>query len=181
MQRFLRIAVSLTAMLLVAVTNSAAQTDVSHLKPGDSFPSITGQTLSGKQMELPGAASARPAVVILSFSRAGGHDSQTWSQHLSKNVPGLPIYTVIFLESVPRLFRGMAISGIKSGMPATMQDRTVLLYQDSEAWERKVRLGGEDHACVVLLKASGAIEWLSSEGFSDASYSGLLKQLQMPG
>jgi hypothetical protein len=33
-----------------------------------------------------------------------------------KENPHLAIYTVIFLESVPGLFRAMAVTGIKDGM-----------------------------------------------------------------
>lgn len=180
MQRFRIILASLTALLLVTITNAASETDVPHLKYGDPFPSITGQTPSGEQIELPGAASGKPAIMILSFSRAGGHDSQRWSQHLLKDAPGLPIYTVIFLESVPRPFRGMAASGIRMGMPATMQERTILLYQDAKAWERKLQLADEDHACLVLLDANEGIEWMSSEAFSVVRYQGLLKLIQRP-
>ena len=181
MRSFLTISISLMALLLAALTQGASQADSLDLRPGDPFPPLTGQTLSGKQIELPRAAAGKQAIVILSFSRAGGHDSQTWSQHLSKDAPGMPIYTVIFLESVPSLFRGMAVSGIKSKMPPTMLDRTILLYQDAQAWEKRFQLADEDHACVVLLKVNGAILWTSSEPFSDARYLGLLKQIRGAG
>jgi hypothetical protein len=41
-------------------------------------------------------------------------------------------FQVIVLESVPKLFRGAALSGIKSGMPIAVQELTIVLYQDEE-------------------------------------------------
>jgi hypothetical protein len=84
--------------------SSAAQSAPPALKPGDPMPPLVGQALTGTSIDLPAAAAEAPAAVILSFSRAGGRDAEAWAQHLSKDHPHLAIYTVIFLESVPRLF-----------------------------------------------------------------------------
>jgi len=58
-------------------------------------------------------AKGRPVVVLLSFSRAGGRGAREWEERLSKDDPEAVTYTMIFLETVPRLFRPMVVSGIK--------------------------------------------------------------------
>jgi len=69
--------------------------------------------------------------VIFSFSKTAGNDARSWNERLSKDFPkDVPSFTIIMLESVPKLFRGMALSGIKGSMPIAMQDRTLVLYRD---------------------------------------------------
>lgn len=46
------------------------------------FPSLVGQTVEGKRLDLPTSAGGKVAVVIFSFSRSGGRDAQNWAQHL---------------------------------------------------------------------------------------------------
>lgn len=140
------------------------------LQPGVALPSLVGQTLSGKPFDLPDAARGEIAVVIFSFSRAGGHDARNWVQHLSKDYPHLNIYNLIFLESVPRPFRGMAVSGVRSGMPPAVQDRTMILFQQQTSWEQKLRLTDENYACVLVLGPTGLIRGMTSGLFTENLY-----------
>jgi len=88
----------------------------------DGLPALAGQTITGENLDLPAAADDMQAVLISPFSRAGGRDAQNWAQRLSKDHPHLSIYMAIFLESVPRLFRPLAVTGIRNGIPL-LQDR----------------------------------------------------------
>jgi hypothetical protein len=54
---------------------TAGQSEAGSLHAGELFPTISGITLSGKLLELPAAASGKPAVVVVSFSRATGKDA----------------------------------------------------------------------------------------------------------
>ena len=103
-------------------------------------------TLSGKLLDLPAVARDKVAVAIFSFSRTGGRDARNWAQHFSNDYPQLAIYNVIFLESVPQLFRPMVVSRIESGMPPGMQDRTQPLYQQQISWEQMLHVKDENYA-----------------------------------
>jgi hypothetical protein len=173
-----RIVTSLLLSTLVLFAQAPAQTGDCRVKPGDSLPRIAGQALTGEWLDLPSVAGGSPAVVIFSFSRAGGRDAQNWTQNLSKDDPHLAIYTVIFLESVPRLFRAIVVSEIKGGMPIAIQDRTVLLYQDESLWKRRLQITDESHACVILIRPDGHIQWMTSEPFAGTPYLELRKQIR---
>lgn len=167
----------LSISLFLFSTHSAAQPGQTHLKPGDIPPSLAGQALTGKWVDITSASSGNPAVVVFSFSRAGGRDAELWTQHLMKGDPHLAIYTVIFLESVPGLFRAMAVSGIKDGMPSALQDRTILLYRDEDLWKQRLQVANERHACVMLLGPTGRVQWMKSGPFADALYSEFSKSI----
>ncbi len=157
--------------LALLLTSSALGEEAqSPLHPGVALPILIGQTLNGKRLELPASARDEVAVAIFSFSRAGGRDARDWGQRLSKDYPHLVVYNAIFLESVPRLFRPMVASAIRSGMPATMQDRTLLLYRQQTSWEQMLHVNDEKYACVVVLGRTGLVRWMSPGPFTEAVY-----------
>lgn len=172
------VAAGLVILTILLSVPTPGQPAPSQLKPDDTLPMLGGQALTGKWLDLPAAAGDSPAAVILSFSRAGGHDAQNWAQHLSKDYPHLAIYTVIFLESVPRLFRSVAVSGIRGGMPLSMQYRTILLYRYESLWKRRLQATDEGRASVILLGPRGHIKWITSDPFADSLYLALSKQIR---
>jgi hypothetical protein len=168
------------SLLFIPTLLVRAGTPIAPLHPGDAFPEIAGEALSGKPIVLPAVAAPQAAVVAFSFSRAGGNDSQKWIDRLSREFPpgrAPETYVVIMLESVPALFRGMALSGIKSGMPAALQSRTLVSYQDEELWKKRLLVTSTSKSYVVLLDARGLIRWTGSNGLNDADYERLKDEL----
>jgi len=166
MIRLLLIQLSILTMALAA----------DQLRPGDMLPTLSGKTLSGKQAELPAADKDSNRAVVFSFSKAAGADSRLWNERLEKeNGSGSPVvsYTVIMLEAVPRLIRGMAVSGIKGGMPQARWDRTILSYKDEDSWKKRLGVSADKYSYVVLLDGGGRICWLGSGPFTDSGYAGL--------
>ncbi len=162
-------------MLLAASAFGAQGTA---LKPGDALPPLAGQTPAGKSLDLPTAAAGSVAVVIFSFSRAGGRDAQNWALQLSKDDPHLPIYTAIFLESVPGVFRSLAVSGIRNGMPPAMLDRTLLIYQQQASWKQRLHTTDDRYASVVVLDQHGHIRCISSGPFTDTLHQRLREEVR---
>lgn len=177
MQRFILIAF-LVSLAVFARPVDAAQSDLPSLHAGDLFPQVSGQTLTGKSLTLPAAAAGRDALLVFSFTRKAGNDARSWNEHLIRDFPNsFPIYTVILLESAPKLFRGMAVSGIRSSMPPSLQDRTIILYRDEKLWKQRLAVADDSRAYVLLLGPSGHISWTNSGAFSDAAYASLRSRL----
>ncbi len=178
MIRFLAFALSLTGFVIPALWSGAAPSAASPLRQGETLPEISGQALTGRSIELPAEASGKPAVVIFSFSKAAGNDARSWNERLSREFPkDVPRFTIIMLESVPKLFRGMALSGIKSSMPIAMQDRTLVLYRDETLWKQRLAFSEDSHSYVILLGPDGRISWKSEGAFAEAGYAQLRSQL----
>jgi hypothetical protein len=165
----------LSMLLLLLSAHSGAQAEQSSLKAGDNLPPLAGQALTGKWLDAASDMGGKPAVVVFSFSRAGGRDAQLWTERLMKDDPHLAVYTVIFLESVPGLFRGMAVSGIKGGMPAGLQDRTILMCRDEDLWKHRLQGANEGRACVMLLGPTGRVQWMTAGPYADGLYSEFIK------
>jgi hypothetical protein len=149
------------------------------LHAGDPFPQFSGQTITGKTLELPSVTASKPAIVLFSFSHAAGKDSQLWSQHLLKDFPDVPINSIILLESAPKFVRGMALSGIKGGMSPALQYRAVVLYQDEALWKVRLSVTDEHRVYLILLGTDGRVRWKNNTPFTDGAYIQLQKMVSM--
>ncbi len=179
MQRFSTSIVIVIAVLILTRFVHAAHSTASPLQAGDAFPEFSGQTLTGRSLILPAAGRYKSAVLVFSFNRTAGKDARLWNEHLARDFPhSIPAYGIILLESAPKVFRGMAISGIKSSMPVSVQDRTIVLYRDEELWKQRLAVTDINRAYVVLLGPSGNVRWVNSGAFSDTMYARLKNQLQ---
>jgi hypothetical protein len=169
----------LTIAGLLFVIQRAGAADTAPLHTGDLFPQLSGLTLTNKSLELPAVASGKPAVIVFSFSRAAGNDARLWNEHLSKDFSNaVPDYQVIVLESVPRLLRGTAVSGIKNTMPAARQDRSIVLYKDEKLWKLRLATSDNNRAYLLLLGADGHIRWSNHEAFGDSEYARLRSEIE---
>jgi ATP10 protein len=176
--RALAFAVSVAGFVIPALWLRAAASNASPLQRGQGLPQISGQALTGRSIELPAAANSRPAVVIFSFSKAAGNDARAWNERLARDFPwDVPSFTIIVLESVPKLFRGMALSGIKSSMPSSVQDRTIVLYRDEMLWKQRLAFSEDNRAYVLLLDSDSRIQWKNEGPFKDDIYTELKDQL----
>jgi len=166
------------ALILVSVSALAAE--AGRLNIGETMPAVAGETLSGQKLELPAADTGRTRVLVFSFAKAASADSKQWNERFDKDLgPAGPIarYRLIFLESVPRLFRGMAVSGIRSGLPHAVSDKTLLVYKDEDAWKTRLAVSNDKHSYVVVLGPDGRVRWLSTGAFNQTGYAELQKAL----
>ena len=172
---------SVFVMLIIAFPTSrlhAAQPG--SVQAGKSFPRLAAKTLTGKSLELPAAALGKPAVLLFSFSRTAGKDAHLWNERLARDFSSaVPAYEVVVLESVPKLFRGLALSGIRNGMPLSMQDRTVVLYQDEKLWKSRLAASDNNRAYVVLLAPDGHLRWSNAAACTASEYARLKHQIEM--
>jgi hypothetical protein len=182
--RVMAVLTILGGLALLPSPHATAQSATPPLHVGDSFPLFSARTLTGKTLSLPSAASAasgQPSIVVLTFTRLGGKDGRAWNQRLLKDFPSdLPIYTLMNLESAPRIFRSLALSEIKSGMPQPMQDRAFVLYQDEKLWRRRLAVTKDDRAFVLLLTPDGHIFWRNQAAFTEAEYLRLKTTIASP-
>jgi hypothetical protein len=165
-------ALALPAMPRVLAQSPAAQTPAPPLHPGDILPSVSGQTPAGKPLQLP--AAGKVVLVVFAFSHAAGKDAKLWNERLaadfSSTVPG---YDVVELESVPKLVRGMALSGIRGSMTPARQDLTLILYQDERLWKQRLAVSDDTRAYALLLGPDAHILWRNTAAFTDREYAQL--------
>ena len=150
------------------------------LKTGENLPVIQGETLAGKSQELP-SGTEKISFIVFSFTKKGGSFARKWVERFDKEFGSNPngkSYSVMFLEGVPRLLRGMVSSGIKKGIPKSKHSQALLIYKDEKLWKERLDALKEDDAYLVLLDSSGTILWLHSGQFSENHFSELKAEVQ---
>jgi hypothetical protein len=137
------------------------------------MPRIAGESFAGHKVELPEAARGNIAVLIFGFTKASKAPTSAWAEKLRcdfSSQSGFAFYQLPVLEDVPRIIRGMVISGMKKGVPATMRDHFVPILEDEAELKRLVRYKEPDDAYLVLLGRSGEIVEQRHDSFSDTGY-----------
>ena len=148
---------------------------------GEQFPPTGGQNLLGKPVFLPAAAAGQPAILVLGFTHASQNQTKAWSQRLEKQFPPpapVWIYSIAVLQDVPKLVRGMAVHGIKSGVPAEQHARFLLVYRKEEELKQAAGFTAPDDAYIVVLDPAGAIRWRFHGPVTDSAIDQLLAQLK---
>jgi len=82
------------------------------------------------------------------------------------------------LEDVPRLIRGMVISGIKKGVPENERDHFVPVLQDEAALKKAVNYSAPDDAYLVILNRKGEVAQQMHEPLLDSDYPRLRQELE---
>lgn len=119
---------------------------------------------------MPGAVNGHPAVLVVCFTHASGpHCTETTKRLDSafKNNLDVEIYTAIFLEDAPRLVRGMAKSGIKSGVAKQDYDHYLIVTEHEKEIKAAVHFEEPDDAYLMVLAPDGTIRWTSHGAVTD--------------
>lgn len=185
MNRYLKLSggilFALASELFITPSTLQPQSALGPLHLRDALPDVIGQSLSGGPAHLSTVVSGKIAVVVFSFSKAGGKDTQLWDKSLLRDLgsnPSVTLSTVIMLESAPRLLRGVIVSGIKNSIPPSLHSRTIVSYENEQLWKERLGVANDSHAYVLLLGQDGSIRWMNSGAFSDTQYKELTTKIQ---
>lgn len=166
-------------LLMRSVPTQAQSSAPLHL--GDALPDVIGQNLFGSPMHLSTEVVGKVAVVVFSFSKAGGKDTQLWNKNFVRDFDSdrsVALSTVIMLESASRLLRGVIVSRLKKDMPPTLRTSTIVSNENEDLWKERLRVADDSHAYVVLLGQDGKIRWMNSGALSDTQYKALKTETQ---
>lgn len=140
----------------------------------DPFPTVDGENLLGAKVVLPDAFKGHPTVLVMGFTHGSQAETKDWSKRL---VPAWDYYSVAVLEDVPRLVRGMAVAGIKSGVAENQRARFLLVFRGEKELKAAVGFERPDDAYIALLDGAGTIRWRFHGAYNPSSLEQLKNQL----
>ena len=145
------------------------------------MPRIDGESLAGHKIVLPDAASGKVAVLIFGFSKASKGPTSGWADQLEAGLgtrPDFEVYQLPVLEAVPRLIRGMVISGMKKDVPENKREHFVPILQGEDELKKFVRYAEPDDAYLVVLNRSGKPLEMTHSAAPDANYARLRTEIE---
>ena len=128
------------------------------------FPAIEGRNLREHTVKLP---DGQAEVLIVGFTHGSQTQTKAWGERIGDRFPS---YSIAVLEDVPRLVRGMASHGIKSGVPENRRERFLLVFHGEKELKQAVAFSTPDDAYILLLDPSGAIRWKFHGPVTDAAF-----------
>src|SRR5690349_1882257 len=147
----------------------------------ETLPRLEAENLLGRKIVLPDAAAGHAAILVIGFSHASQRPTKAWTERLDRRFPDpakVTVYPVAVLEAVPRLVRGMATHGIRSGAPKEQRVRFLLLYHQEAELKSAAGFSAPDDAYILLLDVHGAIRWRFHGEVTNPALAELDKELQ---
>jgi hypothetical protein len=175
---------------VAAVVFFAASLTGAVVSSADEMPHVAGQTLANKQIDFPSACAGFVCIIVIGFSHGSQPQAKAWTDRANTefhNDRNVAIYSMAVLEDAPRLVRGMAVQGIKSGVPDGQHDRFAIVYQGEATLKRVAGFRKTDDAYILLLDRTGNIKWATSGPVTDTLFADLknyvssMGQMKRPG
>lgn len=156
-------------LAFIALLPAACTSTLPNRDPvGETFPTVTGESLEGESVTLPDALSGQPAVLLIGYKQDTQFDIDRWLLGMAQaglKAPLLEVPTIPGLGT--SLASGFIDDGMRSGIPREDWSIVVTLYGGS-AKPVAALTGTENgnNARVMLLDASGTITWFHDRGYS---------------
>lgn len=163
--------VLLSALLLPALALAQRQT----------MPSISGKSLAGGKVVLPDAAKGKVAVLIFGFTKASKEPTKAWATRFNSELrsqPDFVLWQLPVLEDVPRLIRGMVISGMKKTVPENLRDHFVPILESEAELKKLVNYKDADDAYLIVLDRSSRIAQQLHSASPEGAYAQLRTEIQ---
>ncbi len=144
------------------------------------MPHIEGESLAGHKIAFPDATAGKVAVLVFGFTKASKGPTRSWADKILSEFgsrAGFELYQLPVLEDVPRLIRGMVISGIKKGVKENLRDHFVPILQGEAELKKLVGYEEPDGAYLVILDRSGQIVRQMHGAYSEAQYGQIQEEL----
>jgi len=143
-------------------------------------PRTEGKTLSQNPLVIADLIKGKPALLIVTFSKNAGENAKEWTKALqAKGINNRCVfYQVAELEDVPRFFRRLVIAAMRKGVPAEKYETFVILITETQVWKKFVGFNNEQDPYLVLIDASGAVQYKLSGEMTDERLKEIAEKLR---
>jgi hypothetical protein len=143
------------------------------LRVGDRLPVLKGQFLSGRDAELPAAASGKVALVAVGFTYKSRFPVEAWGSWYRATIrsrPDVTLFEVPMIGGLATLGRWFIDRGMRRGTPAELHEHVITIYGGTGDWKRRLSHSAEheDDAYLIVLDRDGVVRWLHHGGFDQA-------------
>jgi hypothetical protein len=123
------------------------------------LPPIQGTAVSGRALHLPKDMEGKVSLLIVGFTRNSSTLAAAWASRFKEDFrpDGDPaVLRLAFLEEVPRIFRGLARSGVERSAGQD-RDEVVPIFESEALYKQLVHYSRPDDAYVLVVDRMGAI------------------------
>lgn len=145
---------------------------------GESFPTVSGQSLNKESRELPRHFSGSKVVLLLGYKQDSQFDIDRWLIGLDQTQTPVKAYEIPTIEGLlPRMFKTTIDDGMRSGIPKALWGGVITIYNDGAILQQFTGNETPNNARVILLDEQGQVIYFHDEGFSVPALNKLRKHL----
>ena len=135
------------------------------------FPSIQGENLHRKTVDMPALFAGRYTLVFIAFQQWHQSEVDTWlpfAQALEAERDDLWYYELPTIREMNRMSRIFLREGMRAGIgDPTARERTITLHLDKPRFRAALALPDEEHIYVLLLNPEGEELWRGRGRFAE--------------
>ncbi len=165
----LRVAASLLVFSAALPLPTTAQTS-SLAAP---IPAVTADTLAGEPVRLPADLHGKCGILVLGFAQDARAEVRDWGKRLATDYftsPTVLYYEMPVVAGVPRLLRGMVLKQVASEVSDRGKHHFVPITDNEARWRALGHVTDANHAYILVVDASGNVQWTTSGPLTEAAY-----------
>jgi hypothetical protein len=173
-------------LLSLALASSMLMFAANGVTTGERLPDLKGKFLTGRDATLPGAASARVALLLFGFSYDSRFAVEAWTKRFRGDfdkTPQVTFYEIPMIGGMARMAKWFIDGGMRRGTPKSDHENVITVYGGTGPWKQRLGVTDEKFAYLVLLDQKGNIAWRYSGPFEEVQYNVLSEQVRelLPG
>lgn len=163
-------------VLALALEAPKSRPSEAPLAVGAVVPRLEGETLSGERLAIP----AKTGVAVFTFSKKAGESAAACVGVLTARdgTADFVSYRVLMLQGVPRLLRGLVVSGIKKGIPAPLHATTIKVFDSDQVWKERLDVRSTDLPHVVVFDTEGRLRAVRAGGCDESTLAWVRERLR---
>lgn len=165
------------AICLVLLGSAALAQD---LNLDDPAPPLTGDTLDGVKVALPGPAGGKITFLAVAFSKGAGGRARPWTDLVFRDYgsdPKVTWYSVAMFERMRAFVRNVTVSSMRRTTPPQLQSHH-LIISSGNRWRQSLGADDDGIAYVLLLDTNGKVAWMARGKPTPANYEALKAKIR---
>jgi hypothetical protein len=166
-------------IILIVFTMIGCATTYTNRNPvGESFPQVSGQTLSEEDVELPQYFSGSKTILLVAYKQDSQFDVDRWLIGLDMTNTKAKVYELPTIQGLfPRMFSGFIDEGMRKGIPKEMWGGVITIYSGGAEVQEFTGNENPNNARAMVLDKDGVVVYFHDRGFSVAALNELREAL----
>lgn len=142
--------------------------------PGNTtIPAVSANTLAGEPVHLPADLRGKDGILVLGFGKDARAEVRDWGKRLAGDYfasPTVLYYEMPVIAGVPRLLRGFVLKQIAGEVSERGKHHFVPISDNEARWRDLAHVTDVNHAYLLVVDASGSVQWTTSGPLTNAAY-----------
>lgn len=154
---------SAITLLLSACSSTYPNKDIS----GQTFPSVTGESLEKEQVLIPEAFAGKKTLLLVGYKQNSQFDIDRWLIGLDVTETKVDVYELPTIAGMfPRMFSTFIDNGMRKGIPKPLWKGVITIYGDGDKIQELTGNTNGNNARVILLNEQSEIIYFYDQGFA---------------